>query len=178
VVVSIIAVVAALLFPVIAGSKSAARESECMARLRQWHQAIMLYQAEWSGGVTYGAPHEMGLPVPTTLTTMVDAGYMPMTMVLDPGGMNQHRSIPAQYSQQWYDPQYEQLRPGIGMDSWAPYVLRYGENSILVVDKNHQPTGTVFGSRFQTHKGIGVYLGGHVRTLMRKGAPMDREWWN
>ncbi len=177
--ITIIAVIAALVFPAIVRSKGAAQESNCVQRLRQWHLAISLYRELCGDTAIYGLPHVMGLPVPTTLRTAVEANVIPATMVYCPSGADPtDRTIRASYFQMWYDPLYMNLPPGVGAEQWEPYVLEHQDNSVLIVDRNHQIPGTLYGSPLQTHRGIGLYLGGHTKTISKKGDQSRRAWWN
>lgn len=178
IVVTIVAVLAAIIIPTMTGAKMAAKETDCKMRLKQWFLAISLYREEW-GSAEYGMPHEMGLPVPVQLQHMVDVGAIPQYMIYCPGGQDptDPDARPA-YNQMWYDPAYLNLPPGVGVPSWKPYVEKYFDNAILIRDANHQPPGSGYGSWLQTHKGIGLYLGGHVKVVQRKGDASSREWWN
>src|SRR5215831_778868 len=54
VVIAIIAVLAALLFPVLASSQQKARKTACLSNLRQVGVAITIYASDNSGNIPYG----------------------------------------------------------------------------------------------------------------------------
>jgi prepilin-type N-terminal cleavage/methylation domain-containing protein len=65
-VIGIIAVLAAFIFAAFAPTRLSAREQVCVSNLRQWGQAISMYQSDWDGilperGVTTTV-ERMGLP--------------------------------------------------------------------------------------------------------------------
>jgi prepilin-type processing-associated H-X9-DG protein len=64
VVIAITAVLAALLLPVFAKARDAARTTHCANNLRQIGTALHLYQEDWEGYVPSIGPENMGLLVP------------------------------------------------------------------------------------------------------------------
>jgi len=54
IVVTIIAILAALMFPVFSHTREKARSVRCMANLRQLGQAIMMYAQDWDDGYPFG----------------------------------------------------------------------------------------------------------------------------
>ncbi|MCC7229420.1 MAG: prepilin-type N-terminal cleavage/methylation domain-containing protein [Fimbriimonadaceae bacterium] len=61
VVISIIAVLAALSYPVFVAVKAKANETTCMSNLHQLQMAVALYREDYGSG-TAGTPEQMGLP--------------------------------------------------------------------------------------------------------------------
>jgi prepilin-type N-terminal cleavage/methylation domain-containing protein/prepilin-type processing-associated H-X9-DG protein len=61
VVLAIIAVLAAILFPVFARARESARRTHCASNLRQLGLALQMYASDWDGLIptTFGAPHHM-----------------------------------------------------------------------------------------------------------------------
>jgi len=178
VVVTILALIAALLYPVYATSKRRAKERVCISNLKSIFSAISMYRSNHDGEGRYGDWISMGLP--TGLSVLPDEGYM------DPGGLEcvgipfapnieKPFYLPAGWLTGW-EPLREpsNLSPG----SWRDYVEKWRDEAIFVQDMNHQEPGTSVGSLLQTHRGLGLYVGGHVRVVLKKGDIFQREWWN
>lgn len=63
IVAAIIAIIAALLFPVILRAKISGKHSSSLTRLKQLHLVAKLYQTDFGGSGDYGEPSQVGLPV-------------------------------------------------------------------------------------------------------------------
>jgi prepilin-type N-terminal cleavage/methylation domain-containing protein len=168
VVIGIIALTAAIVYPIVTSSKEAANRTVCVSNLRQIYQAITLYRLNQDkDGVGYGEMYSMGLP--PGLRQIAEEGKIPRevfacrgkkTMIIDP-----------LYAVMWAP------EGTVGRPSWAEYVQRKGDGAILLADHNHDLDGSPMGSPFVTHRGVGVYLGGHVKTVVKQGNWLANEWW-
>ena len=170
VVIGIIAVVAAISFPVFASSKNSAHEATCLNNLRQIYGAVSLYRSDHDGEGVYGEASKMGLP--PTLVTLVHTKMIVETTLHCTGEPLPRMALPL-YMRFWQDDDVE-----AGMkNSWSAYVQEAGSNAILVGDTNHRTAGKPRLAPFVTHFGIGLHLDGHVSRRSAQGDWGDLYWW-
>lgn len=168
VVFAILALLSAMTYPLIRSQVDKAKERTCMSNLKQLYGAIMLYREAQDGSVPYGRQEAMGLP--------------PTLMQLQTAGLANLRELRCALPRRNYSMgAYVIMYPARGADGilppWIEYVMKYKDDSILIADMNHDPAVHAI-AMYQTHYGIGLYLGGHVRVVQGLGSPTDRTWWN
>lgn len=168
IVLGILALLSSLTYPLVRAQVEKSKQRACISNLRQIHAALMLYREAQGSTVLYGDASAMGLP--TSLADLESAGFINLLKVrcASPSG-NYARGT------------WTSMFPVQGMDGivppWPSYVERFKEDAIVVADFNHDRAEHA-SSHFQTHYAIGLYLGGHVRTVQRKGDASERTWWN
>jgi prepilin-type N-terminal cleavage/methylation domain-containing protein len=168
VVVSIIAVLVALIFPIVASAKRGASEARCMSNLKQLHAAIEIYRNEWGGG-GYGNPASMGMP-PNLLRVEKEQGL--------PSAIHQCRegALPGQsFGVYVYFAMY--LSDPNANKDWIEQTQRYGEDAILIADGNHNPNPMRMSPYFPVF-GIGVRLNGSAERKRGMGSPRDTGFWH
>lgn len=157
--VAIIALVAAIAYPLIVRAKRAASETACVSNLGQIYATISMYRSDYDGA-DQGTPSEMGLPPLRALAPLIHVschgrnyidcsspnGYMIAWPVSDIGN---HRAEDDQV--------------------WVDYVEKYGSAAILEYDAGH--CDTCPGSPFTLNRGIGLTLGGSVIVRVRRLNP-------
>lgn len=168
VVLGILALLSSLTYPLVRTQIERSKQRTCISNLKQIYTALMLYREAQGSTVPYGPAAAMGLP--PSLTDLKEAGYIDLLKVrcAAPTG-NYARGT------------WTTMFPVFGTDGipprWSDYVEQYKEDAILVADFNHDRAQHA-SAQFQTHFAIGLYLGGHVRTVQRVGKATDRTWWN
>lgn len=168
VVLGILALLSSLTYPLVRAQIEKSQQRVCMSNLKQIHAALMLYREAQGSTVPYGDAAAMGLP--PSLSDLEMAGYIDLLKVRCAAPLGN-------YSRGAWTIMF----PVYGSDGipprWRDYVEQYKENAILVADLNHDRAQHA-SSEFQTHLGIGLYLGGQVRTIQRVGDATERTWWN
>jgi Tfp pilus assembly protein PilE len=168
VVLGILALLSSLTYPLIRAQVEKSKQRGCISNLKQIHAALMLYRETQGSTVPYGDASAMGLP--TSLTDLEVAGYIELSNVRCTAPLGNYARGT-----------WTSMFPVHGMDGtpppWRDYVEQYKEDAILVADFNHDRAQHA-SSDFETHFAIGLYLGGHVRTIQRVGDATERTWWN
>jgi len=168
-VLAIIILVASLMYPVFAAAKARAKETVCTSQLRQIGMALSLYREDFGGPSTYGEMSEMGLP--PTLKELITRGLLNRELVMCKGRKEGMEPV-ALYNVTWAP------EGTIGVPSWKDYVQRFGDNSIVMTDENHDFADSPISDPYVLHHGIGLYLDGHVQARTKTGFWTDRIWWN
>ncbi|MCH8274690.1 MAG: type II secretion system protein [Armatimonadetes bacterium] len=163
VILTILAVLAALLFPVLRRATERGKEVTCLSNFRQMHIALELYRADYEGAGRYGEAAAMGMP-PTTLW-LIPYGYDPREMRC-PGISFTNQVERALYMEMW------------GGKDWVPTVTEFEDDTVIYIDLNHSFPGRSIYSESNTHRAIGLYLGGHIETRIRTGSPDSLKWWS
>jgi prepilin-type N-terminal cleavage/methylation domain-containing protein len=147
VVIAIIAVIAAMLFPVMSKAKDKAQETRCVSNLKQMGLAVNLYRTEHDGTDTPGTPWQMGFPVdhhtaqayPNNLLCRNKDGYALMFGPASPAG-----------------PGLQELHLG-----WKLMVEKWGSATPMFVDPYHKLDKT--DGAWSVRRVIAVRLDGSVR---------------
>jgi prepilin-type N-terminal cleavage/methylation domain-containing protein len=164
-VVAIIAVLAAISYPVMVSAKKAAARTSCISNLRQYGVAIALYRCDQDGGEC-GTPSQMGLPPPQILF------YMPQL-----SGLRCHGEL---HGPNGYHMNYDVSPPDDPMGTgavWRDYVSHVGSSAILVTDPNHNPQRVVYTDTIVT--AIGLRLDGSVVVRTRAwDGKLGLYWWH
>lgn len=165
VVVAIVAILAALVTPSLMEARRAGQRTRCMSNLRQIHLSIGLYRAAEGKEGALGEPADMGLPsvVGFQGVTGKDGLRLPAELLTCRGQTARPR--PPIYSFHFIG---HPITAGQETD-WARLVRRYGDEMVLVSDPNHDFATAGQFSPARTHRGLAVYLAGHVRVVIRRG---------
>jgi type II secretory pathway pseudopilin PulG len=168
---AILALLSALLYPVIREQIGRAKVAQCVGKLRQVHTALMLYRENQSGTVPYGFSDEMGLPTPA-MTTLIRGGYLSRQDTVCSLGYYPGPGKTGVFNLFWSPREF-----GAAALPWLSYVQSRKEKAVLVMDMNHDPASS-FYSAYEQHLGIGVYLDGHVSVLRKPGLMHQPTWWD
>lgn len=170
VVFAIIAVVAAIAYPVTRGALDRAKVSRSISNLHQIGLAINLYRADYGDIALYGTVEEMGLP--PDLGALAREYKLP-TELFDPGGEVITPEIGSLYTVFFTGESF------VGQPSWSKYAKRYQENAILVGDLQNSFAGSTQSiSPLVRRRGIGLFVDGSVRVIVKAGDWTKREWWS
>ncbi|MCH8273597.1 MAG: prepilin-type N-terminal cleavage/methylation domain-containing protein [Armatimonadetes bacterium] len=169
--VTIIAAAATMVWPLIRGARDSTRDVSCMDKLRQIHVAISLYRSDYDGEGIYGNAYSMGLP-PSGTATLYLTERLSLEMIQCSG-----RPLPSG-ARNAFKRMYEVPDKDETVPPWADYCRLMQNESVLIVDLNHGDTARPAYSTYTTHRGIGLYLGGNIRVVVKQGSPGMKRWWN
>ena len=172
-VITLVAILVAILFPVFQQVKKRAYETVCVSNLHQIDVAIELYRPEYGDEkLDVGAPADMGLPF--DYTDMVNLKLLSRGACVCPAG-----SAITTYFQVYPDGPQSDPEWQYDLDAWLAYIQRYQDSAAVLFDMNHDVGDNFLVTPFQTHRGLAVYLNGSVRWVTRKGTPARNDsWWN
>lgn len=168
VVVAIIAVVAALTFPMLSGSVRSAKAATTKTKLRQIFYSLELYRQEYDAGYV-GDLGDLGLPS--------------IQIILK--GANPHLGLPIET---WKSdctphpkgiPSYRALYyyPGEGGADLIENTFKMEENYILIGDDQCNLPSVNIENPFETKTGFGVASNGTLYVRKGRGRVMDTDWW-
>ena len=172
VVISVILVLAAVLYPVFGSAKEAAKQTKCISNLHQLALAVQMYRtqsgAESEAGDVYAMglppqPIHASLPISRQLGQCAGPNRMPL---LAPTGFPYWYTVP---------PPGQMTADGL---TWGDYVSKVGDQAILFMDTNHNPAGTSIDATSVTKRVIAACLDGHVVDRVKAGNPwMFIDYW-
>ncbi len=196
VILAIIAMLTALVYPVFGNLKRKMKVFTSMRQLRDIHVGVELYRNEY-GGVdvfhSYRSFYTLAIPLPEE--TLPFNPHLPgidhrsNTWVSPCGNRNPllaNRDLTVfagfhgwfQYVALLYDPRmidspYNDLR-----DLYGNYIPRYRSNIVLVVDTNCNPQGTKMAAPLTKKRGIALLLSGQVMDKFATGDATRLEWYS
>lgn len=177
VVASIVALLAALLFPVISNARDRARESACVTKMRQAWLAASLYRSDNEGDGIYGTSFEMGLPPRLADGPKWKPGYpeklLGVADLVCPAFPSKFSNSTFSYNWMYQDPRQQQN----GQNQWDAYVRDFQDASIFIVDPNHNPKDIPTMSPYISKKGFGLTLGGNLIQRYKPGDMDILRWW-
>ncbi|MBI1332984.1 MAG: prepilin-type N-terminal cleavage/methylation domain-containing protein [Armatimonadetes bacterium] len=157
-VIAILAILSAILFPVMAKASGEAKAKAAGQNLRGFWQGLMLYQSDNDPKVEYGEAQEMGLPSSETFMNFVNGythdyhnSWRTKTQFF-PCGLDQDgplRSVGLIYGPWDYN--------------WVPDVEKLQGDTMVMADKNCNPTGTRLFCQFCMKRSIGITLAGTIK---------------
>ncbi len=166
--IAIIAIVAAITFPVVVRAKEGALRSKSISNMRQVHLALELYSQEYSGSPT-GSMESMGLP-PWPSVEFLGASVREMYPPLRP-------------SKSWDSYSYNPMPSGVDKRSptWTEYTQEVGPNAVMICDPFFNPARTDDYDMFWKDPNVrkfvmGVTVSGSLIKRTRTGH-MDLRWW-
>jgi prepilin-type N-terminal cleavage/methylation domain-containing protein len=172
VVIGILAVLAALTFPVFGLAKAKARETACASNLRQIWLATQLYRSENGGDGVYGSVTAMGLPNATEVRFFTDLRRQGLVCGLG------NRPLDPLFGNTYYR-MFQEDEGDPDPWKWSAYTTSKHDEAILMADPFHNPPDvSIELSPLRTKVGFGVTLGGNVRRVENKGDWMFRAWWH
>ena len=166
--VAIIAVVAAIVFPVAASAKRAAQVTVTKSNLRQIWFFLEMYRQDCDGASDVGNAYDLRLP-PSDFYT---GSILPKLGLKPPlagrwSGMGWYYYYPP-------DPQYAHQEL---LDEWIRYSNACGPGANIVADLNFSDYPITSGSPYEARRGIGITLGGQLIDRETLGSPLFYEWW-
>jgi prepilin-type N-terminal cleavage/methylation domain-containing protein len=170
-VVTIVAILSAILMPVFARAKMEAKVTSAGQRLRQLHLQLMLYRADQEQAADTGYPWEMGLPWTVRFTTDDKGNLVPIQP-----SVSDKNSVDFEIFQKLVvEPEkrspcgfHQELVPFcFGWDYlatrwffWKPDSEKYGDRQVVFTDYNCNAQGTDFFNQFATKRALGITMGG------------------
>jgi hypothetical protein len=168
---TVVAVIAAIAYPVIRNAVKRSKETVCMNKLHQLHAAIALYRTEYGGDGVYGRIEQMGLP--PGIHTLYYMKRLTLQDLRCAGDPRSNAAPVAVYVVMWYVDEKFDSRP----TKWEQYASEQRENSILLVDPNHgNPSVHPQAWRFK-HRAIGLFLNGTIKSKEDYGDMTAPEFW-
>lgn len=159
VVCGVILLLAAILLPVLMQAKKSALKSRDLSHLKQIGTALLLYRSNCDHSEA-GTAQEMGLP--TSDEAMMQSGIL--APGLSPTGPNPHKTI-FLYT---HDPVM-----------WVPYSREFEGRVVLAGDLAWtDPSVDSFVDDGMEKSAAGVYIDGHVKRFVKKGDPIQLNWWH
>ncbi|MDQ2986899.1 MAG: prepilin-type N-terminal cleavage/methylation domain-containing protein [Armatimonadota bacterium] len=164
---AILAILAAMLLPVLLSSVKQAKKTSCQEKLVQLHRAIELYRIDHQPNSDHGLPAAMGLP--PNLATLRIASNLPRELLRCQGVTNRSAGV-AFTTLFMVTPELEA--------EWQAYVAKMGPRTVLILDDNHQQNPNLQNSPFAVHDAFGVNLSGSVERRSSAGHPASFEFWS
>jgi prepilin-type N-terminal cleavage/methylation domain-containing protein len=167
-VISIIAIVAAISYPVFTKVKLASLESMSKHQMKQIHIATLLYQSVNDGDGNFGDTRVMGLPdVAWPVIKEFDTLRPPLAphpVTYDVGQV---------YVTLWASPDVDKLGT-----SWEKYAREFGDNSVMVIDPfNNDRSLPLLGGNYIIRKIFSVRWHGGLVITKTTGFWADRSFW-
>lgn len=201
VVLAIIAMLTALLYPVFGNLKRQMKIFTSMRQLRDIHVGVELYRHEYGGAdvfTSYKSFYTLAIPLPETMLPfnphLPGIDHRSNTWVSPCGHRNplladQELSRSAMlggfhgwfsYVAGKYDPRLIEIDvPGNGNRmSYMNYIPTYRENIVLVVDIYCNPPGTRMGAPLTRKRGIALLLSGQVVNKYATGDASRLQWYS
>lgn len=155
---TILAILAAILYPVVLRSVKRAKQTSCEEKLRQISLAIELYRSDNGGAGKLGNMVFMGLP-----PHMINLG-LPRDSYKCLGSTT--RAAGAAFTYMADDTR-----------QWVAFVQKMGGASILVLDDNHQDNTETDQSPLVTHFAFGYTVDGNFVKRRHLGLPALYDFW-
>lgn len=171
-VIAIVSVVAALVYPVAARAKGAARVSSAKSNLHQIWLATRLYQDNNNSAWTYGSISDMSLCplVPVTAWDTFWEEYKIAKMKVSPCGTNNQGILGA-----FTGPNF---MPNDGATGWENYSRKYEDESILWVDLACDYHNVPIADTAFVHRAVGVRVGGNITSTIKRGNILDYRFYH
>ena len=167
--IAIAAIIAAVTYPVFVEVRSSSKRTKSISNLRQLHSFLSMYRQDYGDEALYGDSYAMGLP--PDLGHLVKTYKIPKDTYTSPGP-----DFLGKFPEGRYVGHYGPRRDGF--EDWEKYVQKWQDQAVILSDQNFDFANRSRTNPFVRHRGIGLYLGGHVRTIVRRGSPTFKEWWN
>jgi prepilin-type N-terminal cleavage/methylation domain-containing protein len=159
VVLGIICVIAAFLFPALQSARRSAKITATGQASHQLWLALTLYRHDWGDAATVGTASSMGLP---------HAGVE--SFVAAPAKMWMRTCNPVEGFAYWPDDE-------VGADSWAQAVIAAGDAVPLVSTDTCTNSQWDRDNQFHPKFGIATNLGGSLVTRTKAGNQHKFSWW-
>lgn len=180
VVVAIVAVLAAFLYPAIQRTREQGKVAVTQQRLHQIGVALLLYR-EQCDAKDAGSPSQMGSPIGGLPPNDLPA-VLRLPQDIFKCASPKRSTVNPLYSSQAYKCMScsgmvsEEYRADFDK-SWAHLSSTYGTQLPFVVMMCHSDPNTSRSSPLSTHYGLGVNFAGHIVKKSAKGYWQDPDWW-
>jgi prepilin-type N-terminal cleavage/methylation domain-containing protein len=180
VVLAIVAVLVAILTPVLLSARQQGKITDSVSKVRQLYLSVQIYRSDWQGTDDYaGGFYEAGLP-PQNLG--LPAIGLPASFYASPCGPDKtiHDTGPTlvdgyiTYAAAFYDP--AMLKHP--QSAYKNYLKTYRQNAVLFVDPYCNPAGTDMRKPGIEKRGIAVLLSGKIENRFRRGRASTLEWYS
>ncbi len=164
---AIMAIVAGLLTPVFVRAVDSAKVQSSLNKLHQGHLALMLYQSDNGGMLSYGTAADMNLP---------DFEQFVRTRANLPAEVLRsscRRDPQISQSSKAFDFRYN---PDDTVEA-ASEAKRFQENYMLLVDEMCDDPGNPPRDYYIAHRMLGVTLGGQLLNIRKPGNYHKPDWW-
>ena len=168
IVVAILSVMAALLFPVFAAVRLEAKTTDSKAKLHNIFLALTLYRSDWGGTSDVGDLPELGIP--STPQLVKSAGWLGLGPEGFTSGCATHLSILPHKEFLFY-------YPGEGGPKFVQASATYGDGLVMVVDNQCNAADVNVHNVYRTKRGLGVLLSGTLIDRTAQGDPYDPAWY-
>lgn len=169
-VLAILVVLFAILTPVFVSAKEASQRTVSASNLRQIYIGLSVYRTAESGDGFYGDAYKMGLP--PDLKNLHDTQHLPTELFRSGCPSILAPVLPEALFRMMWHPDGNPTQ-----QDWAPYAERYRSNAVLLGDTNCDYRDRFYGNPYVTHRGIGLYEDGHVKTVVAMGNTGPYSWW-
>lgn len=167
VVITIVAIVAAIIYPVIVNVKKGAEETKCTSNLHQISLAVFQYQHDFGGDGVFGDANAMGLPPSPDVLT----GYEQLAKDLWKCRGAGMAGMP--YSLYCYMAADDPDTKG----TWTGYASAQQSQAVLFADFNHRNEGEPWGAAYLNKFALGLHLDGHVSRKVGHGMMCSFDFW-
>ncbi len=161
IVLAIVAMLAALAYPVFARAKLASKVTVSISQLRQLHLATMLYQADYDGDGIYGSASAMGLP-PPPYGGLRFYGFV-YSLMVSPCGCHPSQNVRGPC------PDFDSIEPVWDHTWWEELAPLYRQAMPLYWDMNCNDYGTSLHNELIPRRGNAVLLSGTAITKLGTG---------
>jgi prepilin-type N-terminal cleavage/methylation domain-containing protein len=172
VVISIIAIVVALVTPVLQQVRDSARVTSAVSYMHQIGKAIALYRSDWETGGAYSSCSDVGLPTYDYLwKTGLGLGSRPPESPCGYKsgiGWDNSRSAPDVLFVCIWDDIFPRIRSDL---------QEYRENTMIAFDPWCNPSGTEWDNPYAEKRAIGLLLSGRVINKRKAGFADKQKWW-
>jgi len=147
--IAIVATLFAIVLPVMASAKQAAKETNCTVNLKNAMVAVNLYRADYEVSVPGSKPSEMGLPLGS------------LSALSEIQKCQEHPQPGWPYIQLWQTWEFN--------SGWAKVASESGEALPMIADINHRNQGKSLYSPYTSKFAIICYLDTHVSKRVAMG---------
>ncbi len=169
VVVTVLLVVAAIVYPLASGVRKQVLKNVCMNNLRQIGGLVVAYREDWDGVGKYGLPWEMGLPMGVTSVVPREEkksySYCPVHPLQLPY-LTMYPFI------DWVDHPRLKYR----VLAWLHHVRKMKERSLIGLCIQHGGYGKGYDG-YNSRRGIGLLLNGDVAERWGWTDPWHYSFW-
>ncbi len=181
IVMAIMALLSAILFPVLGQAKESTQKTVCASNLHQDWLAIGMYRSDYDGDSLYGGSYDMGLPPRLSYLAYRDpleaAKLTPQALLRIEGLKCSHWPSKLSNSGFSYNLMYQDPPQMNNQNRWDKYVEEFKEDAILIVDVNHNPRDIPVFSKMISKVGFGLTVGGRTVKQRKPGDPDILRWW-
>jgi prepilin-type N-terminal cleavage/methylation domain-containing protein len=168
-VMGILALLAAILFPLMFSAKTKAKVTTSASNLKQIYMQTVLYQDQHDGAGVYGSIYSMGLP-PWPQSDKLDL-LKKLRPPMAPHPLS--RELGVGYYSMYTQPELDQMPL-----TWTEYANSAGPKSILYVDPfNNDPQISLTIGNYVTRHFLAINLAGSLRNVHGQGDWLMRGWW-